>query len=239
LHTDAALCFHHRISPHLAERDDYIMRFFDPEDTVLITQRKLPHWAQDGAVVFITWRTHDSMPKDVIKQWHEDRDRWLAAHGIDSSKPGWKTAVQSLPADVMREFHDRFTTRWHDELDACHGACVLSRPEMARVVHGSLLHFHGARYEMLDLVVMPNHVHLLATFRDKTAMLEQCDSWKHYTAREINRMLGKSGRFWQQDAFDHLVRHERQFQRLRQYIAGNPAKAGLAASEALVWSSGK
>jgi menaquinone-specific isochorismate synthase len=41
------------------------MRFFNPHDDVLITQRRLPHWGQDGAVVFITWRTHDSMPKSV------------------------------------------------------------------------------------------------------------------------------------------------------------------------------
>ena len=30
------------------------VRFFDPEDDLLITQRRLPHWAQDGAVVTVT-----------------------------------------------------------------------------------------------------------------------------------------------------------------------------------------
>ena len=32
------------------------MRFFDPNDELLITQRKLPHWAQDGAVVQLKLR---------------------------------------------------------------------------------------------------------------------------------------------------------------------------------------
>jgi type I restriction enzyme R subunit len=51
------------------------MRFFDPNDDLLITQRRLPHWAQDGCVVFITWRTSDSMPKDVLDRWRADRNR--------------------------------------------------------------------------------------------------------------------------------------------------------------------
>ena len=212
------------------------MRFFDPHDDLLITQRKLPHWAQDGTVVFITWRTVDSMPKDVIERWLAGRNRWLAAHEIDPTQKDWKTRVQELPAELMAEFHDLFTTRWHDELDACYGDCVLERAEIAQIVRDSLLHFDGDRYEMQDFVIMPNHVHLLATFPDKASLLAQCDSWKHFTARAINHRLGAHGRFWQQDAFDHLVRHEAQFQRLRKYIADNPFQARLAPERALVWT---
>ena len=215
------------------------MRFFDPNDDLLITQRKLPHWSQDGSVVFITWRTADSMPKDVLERWRADRNRWLDVHGIDPTEKGWKMLVQELPPDLMIEYHDRFTTRWHDTLDAGHGDCVLSQPEIADIVANSLLHFDGDRYEMLDFVIMPNHVHLLATFPDKAAMIDQCDSWKHFTARQINRRLGALGRFWQQDAFDHLVRHEGQFRRLRDYIAQNPVKAGLRADQARLWSKAK
>ncbi|MFN7563168.1 MAG: transposase [Prosthecobacter sp.] len=215
------------------------MRFFDPNDDLLIAQRKLPHWAQDGSVVFITWRTADSMPKDVLESWRADRNRWLDVHGIDSTQKEWKMRVQELPPDLMVEYHDHFTTRWHEALDASHGACVLSQPEIADIVANSLLHFDGDRYEMLDFVIMPNHVHLLATFPDKAAMIDQCDSWKHFTARQINRRLGAQGRFWQQDAFDHLVRHEGQFRRLRDYIAQNPVKAGLRADQARLWSKAK
>jgi type I restriction enzyme R subunit len=208
-----------------------LMRFFDPEDDLLVVERRLPHWAQDGVVVFITWRTQDSLPKAVLQMWLAERDRWLTAHGIDPNLRDWKLRVQQLASAEMREFHDHFTTRWHDELDAGHGACVLRRSELSEIVASSLRLFDGERYEMLDFVVMPNHVHLLAVFSDKAAMLKQCGSWKHYTAREINVRLGLKGRFWQQDAFDHLVRHEAQLSRLRQYIAENPIKARLLAGE--------
>jgi type I restriction enzyme R subunit len=93
------------------------------------------------------------------------------------------------------------------------------------------MHFDGECYEMLDFVIMPNHVHVLATFEDELGMLKQCESWKHYTAVQINRALGLTGRFWQQDSFDHLVRHEGQFERLRRYIAENPVKARLGTGE--------
>ncbi|MCF7790032.1 MAG: transposase [Prosthecobacter sp.] len=213
------------------------MRFFDPTDELLITHRKLPHWSQDGAVVFITWRTLDSMPKDVIERWRADRNRWLMPHDIDPTQKDWKSRVQKLPQDQMLKFHELFTTRWHDELDACHGACVLGHSEIAGIVQSSLLHFNGDRYEMFRFVIMPNHIHLLAAFPNKEAMLAQCDSWKHFTGREINRRLALQGRFWQQDAFDHLVRHEHQFRRLCDYIAQNPAKARLRPDQARVWAS--
>jgi type I restriction enzyme R subunit len=89
---------------------------------------------------------------------------------------------------------------------------------------------------MSDFVVMPNHVHLLAAFADEKGMLEQCDSWKHYTAREINRRLGRSGRLWQQDGFDHLVRSTRHYEAFRRYIADNPKKARLKSGEFVHYS---
>ncbi len=215
------------------------MRFFNPHDDLLVTHRRLPHWAQDGAVVFITWRTLDSMPQAVLEAWRAERHRWLDAHDIDPRLPGWKAKVQDLPPESMAEYHDRFTTKWHEHLDACHGACVLRQPALAQIVHDSLLHFDGDRYEMLDFVIMPNHVHLLASFPSRAVMLEQCESWKQFTGGQINHRLGTKGRFWQQDAFDHLVRHEAQFRRLQRYIAENPSNARLRDGEARVWSSGK
>ncbi|MES2593714.1 MAG: transposase [Verrucomicrobiota bacterium] len=212
------------------------MRFFNPHDDLLITQRQLPHWSQDGTVVFITWRTQDSMPKDVLAKWRAERNRWLVAHDIDLTQKGWKAKVQELPSDEMAEYHDHFTTRWHEELDAGHGACVLRRPELAGIVNDSLLCFHGDRYEMLSFVIMPNHVHLLVCFPGKDELLAQCESWKRFTAKRINEILGTEGRFWQQDAFDHLVRHEAQYERLLDYMAQNPHRARLRQGEYLLWS---
>jgi putative transposase len=209
---------------------------FDPDADVLIIERRLPHWSQAGAVCFLTWRTNDSMPKDILDGWFGDRGRWLAKHGIRADDPRWKIKLARLDPAVVRAFLDKFWNRWHDDLDACHGRCVLRRPELATIVANSLLHFDGERYEILDYVVMPNHVHVLAAFANEEAMLAQCESWKHYTSVQINRRLGEKGRFWQTDGFDHLVRTAIQFEYLRNYIRDNPRRARLRTDEYLHYS---
>jgi type I restriction enzyme R subunit len=203
----------------------------DSSQDILIVQRRLPHWSQAGAIAFITWRTNDSTPEPILNRWRSDRCRWLRAHHIDPDDRHWKAQFFGLKPAVPAEFHRTFADRWHAELDACHGECVLRRPELAAVVAKSLHHFDGERYALTDFVVMPNHVHLLAAFRDDEAMLAQCELWKHFTATQINRRLGRRGRFWEQDGFDHLVRSEEWFEYYRRYIADNPVKTQLSSGE--------
>ncbi|MFO1042848.1 MAG: hypothetical protein U0941_13735 [Planctomycetaceae bacterium] len=203
------------------------MRMFDPQAGFEILERKLPHWSQAGTVCFITWRTRDSIPVSVLNRWFGDRDAWLLRHGIDPKNESWKEQFRELEPIIQSEFLRTFSERWHRSLDSCYGACALRRPELSSIVFDSLLKFDGDRYEMTDFVVMPNHVHLLAAFANEDGMLTQCEGWKHYQAVQINRVLGTSGRFWQQDGFDHLVRSIEQFEALRRYIAGNPGKARL------------
>ena len=54
-------------------------------------------------------------------------------------------------------------------------------------------------------------------------------------------MLGLTGRpFWQDESYDHMVRNEREFEKIRSYIEENPVRAGLVreASE-YRWSSAR
>lgn len=204
---------------------------FDPEQDIAIVYRRLPHWSQAGAVCFITWRTFDSIPAPVLRQWLDERGQYLRRHGIDPSAADWRGQLNRLAPRIRNEFYRTFSDRWNDHLDACHGACVLRRPELSCIVADSLLHFDGQRYDLTDFVVMPNHVHVLVAFPDEESLLKQCESWKHFTATQINRRLGQKGRFWQQDGFDHLVRSQEQFDYLRRYIADNPRRAGLRPGE--------
>jgi type I restriction enzyme R subunit len=129
--------------------------------------------------------------------------------------------------DWQREFNTMFTREFMAYLDRGYGACPLRDPRAANVVAGALRHFDGDRYWLGDFVVMPNHVHVLVCLIGSTGLEPQCDSWKSYTAREISRLLGRRGRLWQAESFDHLVRSPEQFDYLRRYIAENPEKAHL------------
>jgi len=207
------------------------LRFFAPHAERLVVERHLPHWAQAGVVCFITWRTWDSFPRPVLDGWVAERDAWLSRHGIVPDRYNRHVDLGRLSDEQRREFHRRITARWEDHLDECHGECALRRPELAQVVADSLKHFDGDRYVLTDFVVMPNHVHVLAAFPDADALLAQCDSWKHFTAVKSNRALGRRGRFWQADGFDHLVRSPERFSAPRRYIADNPRRAGLKVGE--------
>ncbi|MCC9655596.1 transposase [Rhodopirellula halodulae] len=213
------------------------LHYFDREQDYEVVNRKLPHWSQPGTVCLITFRTADSMPRHVIERWQTERLAWLEDHGIDSLIVDWRQRLRDLPTSEQQDFYRTFSTRWHSELDQSHGRCELRNPAHAKIVGDSLLHRNGDDYYLSDFVVMPNHVHLLAAFATGTGMLKQCESWKRWTARKINESLGRRGRFWQQDGFDHLVRSEEQFQHFRRYIAMNPTNAGLKEGEFLHWSS--
>jgi type I restriction enzyme R subunit len=205
---------------------------FDPQAERLIHEHIRPHWSQAGAVVFITFRTQDSIPRAVLQRWELAKQDWLRRRGHDASKH-WSLVVPTLAEKDRSDFHREFRRCREDFLDSCHGRCLLRRPELARIVADSLLHFDGERYRMGDFVVIPTHVHLLSAFATAEAMAEQCDSWLHYTAFRINQAIGERGKFWQQEPFDHLVRSLEQYERLRRYIADNPRKAGLKPGEYL------
>jgi REP element-mobilizing transposase RayT len=83
---------------------------------------------------------------------------------------------------------------------------------------------------------MPNHVHVLLPLVDPSKLLH---SVKGFSAREANKLLGRSGEpFWQRESYDHWVRSEMESERIRRYIEENPVRAGLVArAEDYPWSS--
>jgi type I restriction enzyme R subunit len=181
-------------------------------------------------VVFIKCRTHDSIPREVIERWDRQKQKWLRQRGRDTGAH-WSVIVRTLSEKDRAHFNQTFNRCREAYLDSCQGRCLLNRPELATIVADSLLHFDGQQYHMGDFIVMPNHVHLLAVFATAEALKSQCDSWLHYTVFRINQAIGATGKFWQQEPFDHLVRSPEQYEYLWQYIVDNAHKAGLKPGE--------
>jgi REP element-mobilizing transposase RayT len=85
---------------------------------------------------------------------------------------------------------------------------------------------------------MPNHVHALLTPCPGWDLGKIVHSWKSYTANECNKLLGRSGAFWQKEGFDRYVRNEVHYYNAAAYIENNPVKAGLCKRpEDWPWSS--
>lgn len=111
-------------------------------------------------------------------------------------------------------------------LDKGRGECHLRQPEIAKLVEDAVRSFHGERYDLRALVVMPNHVHALFKV-DATPIAEIIESWKKHTANKVNRLLNRRGEFWQADYWDIFMRDSGHELETRNYIENNPAKAGL------------
>ncbi|MBS0540349.1 MAG: transposase, partial [Proteobacteria bacterium] len=113
----------------------------------------------------------------------------------------------------------------------------LRRPDVAEVVEDAFLTFDGERYRLLAWTVMPNHVHVLFSPLPSFSLGTIVGSWKRYTARKSNELLGRTGIFWQADYWDRFIRNDEHFAATVGYIDNNPVKAGLA-DDARLWPWG-
>jgi REP element-mobilizing transposase RayT len=176
----------------------------EPSNSVWSCRGYLPHLVVPGIRQFVTFSLADALPHDVRLELVE-RDATAA------------------------ETEDRLETLRVRErmLDRGLGACLLGRPECAEIVAAALRHFDGDRYALLAWVVMPNHVHAAVHLESTRSIDNVVQSWKSYTAKEINRRRGATGRFWRRDYFDARIRDDEHLTRVRRYIEWNPVAAKL------------
>lgn len=95
------------------------------------------------------------------------------------------------------------------------------------MVQDCLLYHDGARYKLSAWVVMPNHIHFLLMPNPDTELSSIAHSIKPYTAHEANKILKRSGQFWQEEPFDRYTRDTNRFDKVVAYIENNPVKARL------------
>lgn len=216
----------------------------DRSAEIQIKERNLPHWFQLGAATFITFRTADSLPKEVLVRWQGELEEWLqsrqlpfelASSTVQQRLPQHEALLARLNDQESRHFKKLSDRIFHRSLDECHGACLLRRSELARIVADALFFHCGSKYELDCFVIMPNHVHTIVQFVGTGCMKTVSQSWLRYTARQINVACGRTGVFWQAEPFDHIIRSPEQFSYLRNYIADNPAKANLCAEDFVLW----
>jgi putative transposase len=152
------------------------LRFFNPYLEICFTANRLPHWQQEGAVYFVTFRLADAVPHNLRTRWELERDAWSRVHR------------QPCSAEVEREYHQRFSGAIEGWLDAGYGSCILRRQDCARIVAEALRYFDGERSALISSVVMLNHVHALFVQNADWPLEKLLRSWKSFTSRKINSL---------------------------------------------------
>ncbi len=178
----------------------------------------LPHWQVEVGTYFLTWRLADSIPRDVASKLESERNQLLAQARGNGVKVTSRNRSKIL-APVNK--------RIEAILDNGHGSCVLREQEVSSIVINALRFFEGKRYRLFAWCVMPNHVHVVAKLMGGVELSRVMHSWKSFSAKEINRIIGRSGKLWQSEYFDRSIRNEEHFGRAINYVERNPVKAGL------------
>jgi len=193
----------------------------------------LPHLESDHAIYFVTFRLADSLPQELLTRLRQERDAldrsssaaFQAAASSEKSNAGETAALQ---ADQNRARKLRAILQKAEQcLDDGLGHCYMRDSRIAKIVADTIRHFHGQRYQLLAWCVMPNHVHVIFSPLGEHTLETILHAWKSYSAHEANKLLGRTGHFWQREYFDHLVRHEASLLKITRYVQENPQKAGL------------
>jgi putative transposase len=226
-----------------------------------VYQRHLPHWRQDGATYFVTYRLADSLPQSKLEELTALKADWERRHAsrgtaplsrpgstaqesrpgstAQESRPG-STAQESRPTnpdaglqELARQLQERIE-RW---LDQGMGSCQLKQASFAAFLTSAMHHFDNDRYELDCYIVMPNHAHAIVRplVPEAHTLEEIVGSWKKYSSRRINRALGQTGEMWQEESYDRIIRDEEHLWRTIQYIGSNPDRAGLPRSSCPLW----
>ena len=98
--------------------------------------------------------------------------------------------------------------------------------EIINIAKKYLLSIDKNLCEVLALSIMPNHIHIILVQNDDLSKIIQYI--KGGLSFLINKKLGKSGSLWQKDYFDKVVRDEKHFEVIYEYVKNNAQKASLS-----------
>lgn len=195
--------------------------FINNEEKAKIEKRKgayLPHWTAEGGMYHVRFRLFDSLPEDARNRLIEERKQIIEK----LKQPG-----ESLSIQEKRLISHLYSEKADQYLDAGYGSCWLNQEEIAVIVANALKFFDGDRYHLFAWCVMPNHVHAIVMPLGKHKLAEILYSWKSFTSKEANKILGRTGKFWQQEYYDRLIRDSNEYEYSIDYVLKNPEKAGL------------
>jgi REP element-mobilizing transposase RayT len=106
-------------------------------------------------------------------------------------------------------------------------------PEERFLVLDSLKYWEGRKWSVLAAVIMPDHVHALVRCLPHPDggmyhLAEVLHSFKSFSAHQVLKQRGKTGKIWQDERYDRMVRDEAEFLEKWNYLRNNPVKKGLA-----------
>jgi REP element-mobilizing transposase RayT len=167
-----------------------------------------------------------SIPNIVLSNWRFEREN------IIKEAKRQKRALSDYEKVKLKYL---FSSKIEKYLDQHYGDCWLNQPAIARLVAETLKYFDGSRYYLHAWCIMPNHVHVVFTSISRGMKLDSdlipiLHSWKSFTAHQANKILNRTGSFWQGEYYDHLISSDEEYAHYIDYTLQNPVKAKLCSN---------
>jgi putative transposase len=194
--------------------------------------RHLPHDQPLGGAFHVVFRLAGSLPMEAIegmKIERETEERRLSEI-VD------KRHQRNEKSEYRRKHFEKFDAL----LDGSEtGPHWLAQPAVADIVSKAIRYRDGGKYDLIAFSVMPNHVHMICvvgrpvwpSYSRKASspyiLTRILENLKWYTALKCNRLLGRTGAFWQNESYDHIIRNNQELIKTVEYVLNNPVKAGL------------
>ena len=171
-------------------------------------RRNLPHLYFSDGIYFITFRLADSLPSSKVAEI--------------------KTTNESVDTNDVEKFK-RLLKKYDHLLDSgSHGQKYLANLKVAEICKYSLHYADKKEYNLICYCIMPNHIHLVfELIAGNRGISKIMQSIKRVSARKCNLVLNRTGKFWQDESYDRLVRDDKELYFIIKYVLMNPVKAGL------------
>ncbi|MDO9302432.1 MAG: transposase [Anaerolineales bacterium] len=188
-------------------------------------RRNLPHIQPRGATFLVNFRLAGSLPAEVVERLRAETDE------LEKRLLTIKDQKEKL---LLRDKEQRILFgKWDDALHKSQtGPFWLKDERIAKIVADSILYHDGNWFDILAYCIMPNHGHLVLTPHESSettdySLTKIMHNIKRNSANHANKILGRTGTFWQHENYDHYARDEAELERIIKYVLYNPVKAGL------------
>jgi REP element-mobilizing transposase RayT len=212
------------------------------------SKRHRPHIHPPDSIIFVTYRLAGSIPRAVVRAYKAKKD-WLINQLNVARKTGLANSDEQLQhwLEQVEEFNRAWFVKFEEIMHKVETGPMWMKDELvANSVASSLQKLDGDAYRLDAYSVMSNHVHaVFKPFLSESELREDFDenghlifiskhpslsrimqSLKGGSSRECNRILSRTGQFWEHESFDHVIRDGRFYDTIR-YVLNNPVKAGL------------
>ena len=188
-------------------------------------RRNLPHFQPRGATFLVNFRLAGSLPTEVIERLKAESDE-IEQRISKITNPGERFKIRDIE-------QRKLFGKWDDALHSTkQGPFYLQEDCVAEIVANSIRYHDGEWFNVIAFCIMPNHVHLVISPYEESeetdhSLSKIMHNIKRNSAKQANQMLGRTGKFWQHESYDHVVRNSAELERIVKYVLNNPVKAGL------------